>query len=884
MPLKIIALFTITLLFFSNAHAALNIEKRSDDEMYILEVRLGKFLLSDGALSYGNKNSVILPLSEVAAFLEFPIEVNAKEGYAEGWFISENRIFYLDLNKKEIIIAGEKLEYIDEYIELHEDDIFVDIKMLAKWFPIDFEFSLLGQSLALKSREKLPLELAYEREQNRGKKGGKPKERQQFPRKEIPFNIVSMPYIDVNMVTDYDSETKLSDVKIDSTFTADLLGLNTRLFLSTTNFTEVTSAQLRMGRKDPEGKLLGKLQASEFSIGDVFTQQLPLTSNSGNGRGVTVSTFPLQRVTEFDRITLRGDVQPNWEIEVFRNDSLLEFQKADDSGRYEFTNIPLLTGLNIIKLVFYGPFGEKREEIKRYLIDPELIEPGKSYYSVSAVQNDKELLPVGNLNNQQDSYGKGRFSFEYEYGLNNRTSLFAHLNSIPLQNGVQHNYITAGTSASISDIFGKYAISHDLTNGGNAFLVDLQTRVKDISLIAKHEQYMDFISETTGSISDPLERSSIITADGRFKLPLINSLGISLSGKQDKFNSGRTRNELSNRLSAYLKGTNLSNNLTYRVTNSDSESNTTFNGDLLISTLFNDLSVRGGVRYSISPETTIDNLTLSSDYKIDDKTGLRAGITHSLSDQQLTSYSLGINSKQSNYNLGLNGTYDDTGEFNIGMSLSLAVGQNPTSNEWELFSGQIANKAILSSRIFIDNDGDGVFSDGDSPLDNAGLKINGSRLRDTTDKRGLLLSSSLQPDRITSIQIDESTIEDPYLVSLNSGVDVIPRSGVSVRVDFPLVPTGEIEGVVYRKKDGSSKEVSSVILELVDIKSGNIIKETKTAYDGFYLFELVPPGEYIVRISAKQLERLKLSKVRERRVVLGYDSPVINGADFTITN
>ncbi len=60
------------------------------------------------------------------------------------------------------------------------------------------------------------------------------------------------------------------------------------------------------------------------------------------------------------------------------------------------------------------------------------------------------------------------------------------------------------------------------------------------------------------------------------------------------------------------------------------------------------------------------------------------------------------------------------------------------------------------------------------------------------------------------------------------------------------------------------------------------MQQEKTAYDGFYLFTLVPVGHYILRVSPDQLERLNLSQPLEREVLIGEHGTIVSGLDFTI--
>jgi hypothetical protein len=75
---------------------------------------------------------------------------------------------------------------------------------------------------------------------------------------------------------------------------------------------------------------------------------------------------------------------------------------------------------------------------------------------------------------------------------------------------------------------------------------------------------------------------------------------------------------------------------------------------------------------------------------------------------------------------------------------------------------------------------------------------------------------------------------------------VTPRPGIPIVVELPLVSAGEISG--YLLKEGG-KSLNGVDIELLD-KTGRVMKSTRSEYDGFFLFESVPYGQYRLRVGA----------------------------------
>jgi hypothetical protein len=94
--------------------------------------------------------------------------------------------------------------------------------------------------------------------------------------------------------------------------------------------------------------------------------------------------------------------------------------------------------------------------------------------------------------------------------------------------------------------------------------------------------------------------------------------------------------------------------------------------------------------------------------------------------------------------------------------------------------------------------------------------------------------------------VDESSLPDPFLVPVRKAIVITPRPGVPAKLEIAIAPTGEVEGEVHGAEDVAK---AGVELELVD-PSGKIAATTLTEYDGYFLFEQVPYGQYSVRLSA----------------------------------
>jgi len=96
-----------------------------------------------------------------------------------------------------------------------------------------------------------------------------------------------------------------------------------------------------------------------------------------------------------------------------------------------------------------------------------------------------------------------------------------------------------------------------------------------------------------------------------------------------------------------------------------------------------------------------------------------------------------------------------------------------------------------------------------------------------------------------TVGIDETSLSDPMLVPRNALQVVVPRPGIPATVEIGLVGGGDIEGAIV-KSGGLGFE--GLDLELVG-SDGKTVARTQSDFDGFFLFERVPYGDYHIRLS-----------------------------------
>ena len=856
------------------------VERPIEDEL-ILQLQLGRWILSDAMLGYLHRGGVLLGLTEITRALDFPIDVDPIAGQASGWFLRENRGFALDLVRREVIIEGELVRFPDGLVELGFDDIYVDSSVLADWFPVDFDYDLSRLLVTLKSREPLPLEERLAREKTQARLGrGSGTVGAGYDRLEVPYAALDLPFVDTSWAFTFDGEGDGPGAASTTTVSGDFLYATGTLFVAGNENKTFSDARLTLDRKDPDRALLGPIGVSEFALDDVFTPQLPLIAGQREGRGATFSTYPLGRSSEFDVTTLRGDLPLGWDVELYRNEVLVDFQTSGADGRYEFTDVPLLFGANLFTLEFYGPQGQRRTESERFFIGEELVKPGERNFRFAVNQQDASLLPVDDetVGFADPDDGEYRLFGDFEVGLSQALSMAGGAASYSLD-GERHNYAALGLRASVLDSFFRFGGVAD-SKGGGGLELSAQTRFGGLALTAEHDQLFALVSERFVQTDDRLSSATTVRLDGAIPETALPRIPFNLTADLERRRSGRYDARVSNRLSAFFAGVVASNTLDFELTGGgDAVRRSAAGGSALVNSRLGELGMRGQLSYSIDPVAQFDAVSITGDYRFDVGASARMTVDRTLSGTPRTSLSAGLFYLFDTFDLGFTGSVTDDGSFNIGLTISYGAGLEPRAPSLVQRARGIADSGAVSALAYLDLNQNQIMDGGDEPI--AGARFQGHRDIET-DEDGIAFLTGLGAYQPTDIALDTASLADPFWLPLRNGVEIVPRPGKTVLIDFPVTPTGEIDGTVFLDRGGNMREVSNVALELVDVTTGAVVASERSQFDGFYLFELVPPGRYEVRVSPDQVSRLKLATVTPVAVEIGTAGDVAAGIDFVL--
>jgi len=877
--------------------------QRPQDQALILNLTLNRTSIGENFIVYQDKKRLLIPLAGVMSALEIAITTDPDTGTASGFFINEDRRFSLDLAAGTGSVNGRTFVLEPGSVERQLTDIYVDAALLADWFSIRFHLVSEDLTLVVTSVELLPIQERLDRERRRAGVR-RPGEFGPYTMVEAPAKWIDWPFVDTNIQysTTKNNGQMVQQGQYSSVVTGMVGGLDLDMSLNGSvpqqqGYQQFLRATL--GQRDPRGGLLGPIDAREFALGDVSSPSLPLVSNSVAGRGAMLSTFPLHRLSDLQRVTLRGELPVGWQVELYRGSDLLDFQTSNSDGRYEFLNIPTIAGLNAFRLVFYGPEGQRREQEQPIYVAAATVGAGETGYSLLFNQQNTDLFgnhPNSNqvqttaftrfdqlnqlLSQPNINDGALRFNAEAEHGISDSLSLNGAVSSLPLGN-IETQYFQTGLRAAWLGALANVSAATS-NNGGVAAGTSVQSQINSLSWLLSYDRFLDhFVSERSFDLllNQPLVATSAVQLNGL--VPGIGSgrLPFATSATYSEAENGTSHLELRGRLTSYISRFTLAaETQSELISHQTTQTQETFR----VGTQFGRIGLRGETIYTLTPTAKLSATQLTADFPARPNLNLRLGVTRLQTQPQETQLTAGAAVLFNNLALGADANVSDRGDFSILFKIAFSFGIEPRSGQ-PVFRGQaFARSGAISPLVFLDRDGDGKFGPEDVPLPNVRLRSENYVFHDKTDQSGTALITGLEPYQETPVRIDPETLEDPYWKPAEQNISVLPRPGSVVKLEFPVYETGEIDGAVEIERAEQRVPLPGIRLQVVD-GDGKVVAQALSGYDGSFFVQGVRLGSFALRADPEQLAKLHLAAAAPTAVELSRDSPAATAGTITLT-
>ncbi|WP_148040944.1 hypothetical protein [Montanilutibacter psychrotolerans] len=830
-----------------------------------------------------------------------------------------------------------------EYL-LHNGELYVTPHALALLAPVELHIDQREQRFTLVATGPLALDLTRQRElarsrfDNRSPPG-------ELPLQAFPYQGLGRPFADVRLNAQYGSgsgEATFRSVSYDALISQELAFATVLLFVSGSDETRLRDARLRLGRQSPLGGVWGVPGLTSIFLGDVQTPALPLIGSTGQVRGVSLSAYPLDRPDRFDQTLVEGDAPPGWDAELLRGEELLDYQRVGADARYRFEAVPLLFGDNPLRVVLYGPDGQRREELRSFRIGSGMAPPGMLYWQASVGQLGTQLLErwlpaIGNAPVRgAANTGRGVAGIEAELGLSRRLTATVFATRAPEDHRPDsrlRDTAGGGLRLALPSVYLESMVASQ-EHRGQAWSVGASGAIGPLSLSARHAHYDGFRSR------EALQSGLPLRSETKLHLSMVAPIAgrpITLAAVGERWLLESGDREMAAQLQARFNsrsGLSVGQGIEWRRLDYFPGSPLAFRtGQLYYATT---LSGRlGPVRLSAAArydarQKQLDQLQLSGHWLISPKTSANFGAARNRSDSDLAhGYGVwaGLSRDFGSFHANAYAARSATGDWSASVGISLSFGFDG-DGKLALSSRPMAEHGAADVLVFSDLDGNGRYdTDTDEPLANARLLVDGQRGHATqTNRHGRAFVTGLNTVQPVTLGIDPSSIGDPFMAPVSGGLRFMARPGQSYVAQLALVETGEISGTLFVVRDEERLGLSGVVVELLALRPNDqnaitgpglslkallgrspvasgpagtttassndgapapgidgdyrVLGTKRTQYDGGFLFDMVPPGNYLVRVRAGQRIRGTTLASRSRPASVTREQLMVDGVEL----
>lgn len=793
------------------------LKNNPDAEEIPMEINIEKVGMINVSV-YANDNVVYVPLSDLLKTVKVNIALVKSNSVATGFFIDNYNTFFIDVNELRAEIKGREIPIQRSDFYVGEADLYMKSDLFKKIFEIDMNVDLKRMSIYMSSKAPLPITLEQQRQSLREintLKESDVKVDFLIPRQR---KLLGMGFLDWQLSYAYTNPNN-DYYNYNVALGNELIGgdLNLSLFGNKDKTVDWDNSYLRW-RYVTEEKWF-----KQGLAGDVN----PVSGLFSGVQGVQLTNAP-----PISRKTLGGykifdQIYPNWEVELYVNNEMIAFTKANESGYFEF-DIPLLYGSNFITLKYYGPSGEIQTSDRVIQVPYTFLPKGEFEYYLSA---GREKTDRRNLVSEAS----------FNWGITSYLTLGAG-NSYIDDSQNNRNYPNANFSLKV--------LSGLILSG--QYFYDLKARASlNLILPSQASAEINFLKYEENSYFNP----GMVKEEKNLAVFVPFSFG----GFSTNFrlNANEIIRSNSKQLLIYpgifinygrFQGSALLNSL-YQSTNNSYRNEYLVSNLLFSYRFFDDLLFRN--------QTDIDhkNKQVVRTGLFLEKGILGAGwLSVSASyDFVQNYYSGGINFRfylpfttmSTNYQADRNG-------WSIQQSFYGSVGFDDFKHKFVTDNRFLSNRSGFTFTPYLDKNNNNIIDNGDIILDSQlDVKMESGNAVRYEDNKNIWFTD-LDPYSYYNMQINPMTFDNPLYRPKYKTYSVYTDPNRFKLIPIPVYITGMLTGYVNLQDEKGTKGVSGIEV-ILESESGNIKIAKETFSDGEFIFDDVPPGKYKVYMQSEGL-------------------------------
>ncbi|HEY0901295.1 MAG TPA: hypothetical protein VGD95_04160, partial [Micavibrio sp.] len=332
------------------------------------------------------------------------------------------------------------------------------------------------------------------------------------------------------------------------------------------------------------------------------------------------------------------------------------------------------------------------------------------------------------------------------------------------------------------------------------------------------------------------------------------------------------RLSLSNRIAGLTVNNELLNNISKSPTSEFSSTE----GRGGVAGTFKGMRWRASVDYDVDPEWHINSYQLDLTRRLAKDLNGRFTMSHE-PETDFNEWRTALVWQGDHVTLSPGVSYNTDRDLSAFVNARFGLSYDPYSTTLKMSGDKLAEFGGVSAFVYLDKDGDLRYSDGDEPIPDATVEAVHVRRSGVTDETGQAFIPDIATNVVTDVKLNEFSFYDPFMVPGRVGVSILPRSGHTTRIEFPVHNGGELDGTIYvAMADGKDRSARNMRVHLYQM-DGQWAQTATVSYDGFYLFQKIHPGDYWLLVDAKDAQNQKLIRPLPQKLSFGYEGTLTYG-------
>jgi hypothetical protein len=550
---------------------------------------------------------------------------------------------------------------------------------------------------------------------------------------------------------------------------------------------------------------------------------------------------------------LSEHTEPNWTVELYVNNVLVDYKKADASGFFTF-EVPLVYGNSVVKLRYYGPWGEERSSEQNINIPFNFLPFHKFEYTFSAGVVEDSI---------HSQYSRANFN----YGLGRKVTIgggIEYLSSVI--NGKNMPFVNASarlasnllvSSEYIYKVRMKNVLSYHLPS-------NLQLDIT-YSKYTKGQKAINntFLEERKAVLSVPY-RNDRFSLYSRFTFYQIVLPSTTYTNAEALF-------------SGFLFGVNT--NVT---------TNAVLNGN---ENLYLYSNISSTLRL---PRKLLFTPQAQYEYTQKKFISVKAELARQLNYRGYVNIVYENNFIAHYQSIGVGFRYD----FVVTQLSFFARRGDHTTTLTETVRGSLmfnaeTNYVGFNNRVsvgrgglilapFLDLNANGKRDKGEPRVSGLKVQLNAGLVRYNKDTTVLITDLESYTGYILKLNTDAFDNISWQVKNKNIGVSISPNQ---LRLmEIPVAVAGEVSGTVFVNSASGRKGQGRI---LISFFNGSLqqVAQTTSESDGYFSFLGLPPGSYTARVDAAQLAKLHFASSPKEisiKILVNREGTVVDGLEFIL--